>query len=140
MADDSAADTYGCYGNTFFETPRLDALARERACASTHCYSTPVCTPSRVKLMTGRSGIRNYVQFGTLDKDEITFGTMLKNAGYATAIAGKWQLHAGPRGSLAPDCGFDRYCLWNYPGTRAPRATGSRASCRTASCSRRRRK
>jgi arylsulfatase A len=67
--------------------------------------------------MTGRDGIRNYVAFGTLDKSETTFGTMMKNAGYATAIAGKWQLHGEPNGSLAPECGFDTYCLWNYPGT-----------------------
>ena len=120
MADDSAVDNYGCYGSTFFKTPRLDALARTGA-KFNHCYSEPVCTPSRVKIMTGRDGIRNYVQFGTLDRDEITFGTMMKQAGYATAIAGKWQLHGGNRGSLAPACGFDTYCLWNYPGTERSR-------------------
>jgi len=116
MADDSAADNYGCYGSKFFSTPRLDALARTGA-KFNHCYSEPVCTSSRVKIMTGRDGIRNYVQFGTLDKDEITFGNMMKSANYETAIAGKWQLHGGPRGTLAPACGFDNYCLWNYPGT-----------------------
>ena len=116
MADDSAADNYGCYGSSFFATPRLDALAKGGA-RFAHCYSTPVCTPSRVKLMTGRDGIRNYVRFGTLDRSEVTFGTMMKKAGYATAVAGKWQLDGGPNGSLAPDCGFDTYCLWNYPGT-----------------------
>jgi len=116
LVDDSAADNYGCYGSTFFETPRIDALARTGV-RFTHCYSEPVCTPSRVKIMTGRDGIRNYVAFGTLDKGETTFGTMMKQRGYATAIAGKWQLHGGPRGSLAPECGFDTYCLWNYPGT-----------------------
>ena len=120
MADDSAVDNYGCYGSTFFKTPRLDALARTGA-KFNHCYSEPVCTPSRVKIMTGRDGIRNYVQFGTLDRDEITFGTMMKQAGYATAIAGKWQLHGGNRGTLAPACGFDTYCLWNSPGTERSR-------------------
>ncbi len=120
MADDSAADNYSCYGSKFFSTPRLDALARSGA-KFNHCYSEPVCTSSRVKIMTGRDGIRNYVQFGTLDKDEITFGSMMKGAGYATAIAGKWQLHGGERGTLAPACGFDTYCLWNYPGTERSR-------------------
>jgi arylsulfatase A len=115
MADDSAADNYGCYGSSFFQSPRLDSLAKSGA-KFNHCYSEPVCTPSRVKIMTGRDGIRNYVAFGTLDRDETTFGTMMKKAGYATAVAGKWQLHGGERGSLAPDCGFDTYCLWNYPG------------------------
>ena len=120
MADDSAADNYGCYGSRYFKTPVLDHLAQTGA-KFNHCYSTPVCTPSRVKIMTGRSGIRNYVQFGTLDKDEVTFGNMMKNAGYTTAIAGKWQLHNGERGSLAPASGFDTYCLWNYPGTGSSR-------------------
>lgn len=116
MADDSAADNYGCYGSTYFKTPRLDALAAKGA-KFTQCYAGPVCTTSRVKIMTGRDGIRNYSMFGSLDQGEITFGTMLKKAGYATAVAGKWQLHGGPKGSLAPDCGFDSFCLWNYPGT-----------------------
>ena len=120
MADDSAADNYGCYGSKFFKTPRLDALAAGGA-KFNKWYSEPVCTSSRVKIMTGRDGIRNYVAFGTLDRDEITFGTMMKKAGYATAVAGKWQLHGGQRGSLAPDCGFDTYCLWNYPGGERPR-------------------
>lgn len=120
MADDSAVDNYGCYGSTFFSTPRLDELARTGA-RFTHCYSEPVCTASRVKIMTGRDNVRNYVAFGTLDKSETTFGTMLKKAGYATAIAGKWQLHGGSNGSLAPECGFDTYCLWNYPGTERSR-------------------
>jgi len=120
MADDSAADNYGCYGSTFFSTPRLDALAASGA-KFNHCYSQPVCTPSRVKIMTGRDGIRNYTAFGSLDKDETTFGTMMKNAGYATAVAGKWQLHGGSNGSLASDCGFDTFCLWNYPGARRER-------------------
>ena len=42
--------------------------------------------------MTGRSNIRNYEQFGTLLRDELTFGHVMKAAGYATALAGKWQL------------------------------------------------
>ena len=120
MADDSHADNYSCYGSKFFSTPRLDELARTGA-KFNHCYSEPVCTSSRVKIMTGRDGIRNYVQFGTLDKDEITFGNMMKEVGYSTGIAGKWQLHGGDRGTLAPACGFDNYCLWNYPGTERSR-------------------
>ncbi len=120
MADDSHADNYSGYGSKFFSTPRLDELARTGA-KFNHCYSTPVCTSSRVKIMTGRYGVRNYVQFGTLDKDEITFGHMMQKAGYVTAIAGKWQLHGGDRGTLAPASGFDTYCLWNYPGTERSR-------------------
>ena len=119
MADDIAFDNIGCYGSDYFKTPRLDELART-GIKFNHCYSEPVCTASRVKIMTGRDNIRNYTQFGQLDPNEKTFGSMMKEAGYATAIAGKWQLH-GNGGALAPDCGFDTFCLWNYPDSERPR-------------------
>lgn len=119
MADDIAYDNVGCYGSEHFKTPRLDELART-GIRFTHCYSEPVCTASRVKIMTGRDNVRNYTGFGRLDPKETTFGTMLKQAGYATAVAGKWQLH-GRNGVEAPDCDFDTYCLWNYPGTERSR-------------------
>ena len=114
MADDIAHDNLSCYGSDFFSTPRIDKLAATGVKFG-HCYSEPVCTPSRVKIMTGRDGVRNYTVFGALDPKEITFGTMMQNAGYATAVAGKWQLHYGKNGSLAPQCGFDTFCCWNYP-------------------------
>ena len=119
MADDIAYDNIGCYGSDHFQTPRLDDLARTGV-KFNFCYSEPVCTPSRVKIMTGRDNIRNYTKFGHLDPKEKTIGSMMKEAGYATAVAGKWQLH-GNEGSLAPDCGFDTFCLWNYPGTERSR-------------------
>ena len=120
MADDISYDQFGCYGNETIKTPNLDSLARTGA-KFNHCYSLPLCTPSRVKIMTGRDNIRNYIGFGQLDPQEITFGTMMKEAGYATAVTGKWQLRRGEKGSLAPDCGFDTYCLWHYPGTNRQR-------------------
>ena len=115
MADDSAVDNYSCYGSDYFQTPRLDRLA-ETGAKFNYAYSQPVCTSSRVKIMTGRDNVRNYVIFGCLDREEITFGSMLKDAGYATAVAGKWQLHGAPNGSVPSDHGFDTFCLWNFPG------------------------
>jgi arylsulfatase A len=115
MADDSAVDNYSAYGSDFFSSPRIDKLA-ETGAKFNNCYSEPVCTSSRVKIMTGRDNSRNYVIFGCLDRDEITFADMLKDAGYKTAVAGKWQLHGEPNGSLPSDCGFDSFCLWNFPG------------------------
>ena len=79
IADDIAYDNIGCYGSDYFKTPRLDKLA-QTGVKFNHCYSEPVCTPSRVKIMTGRDGIRNYAGFGILDKKETTFGTMMKQA------------------------------------------------------------
>jgi len=89
MADDIAYDNnFGAYDSEDSWTRRLDKMASEGVKFS-HCYSAPKCTPSRVKIMTGRSGIRNYIRFGALDRNEATFATMLRNAGYKTFIAGK---------------------------------------------------
>jgi arylsulfatase A len=117
MADDICFDNYGCYGSDHFQTPRLDELA-STGVKFNQCYSQPVCTASRVQIMTGRTNARNYVAFGVLDPSEKTFGTMMQDAGYATAIAGKWQLQGYPTipGVLPADCGFDTWCMWNYPG------------------------
>lgn len=112
MADDIGFECYGAYGSTLYKTPRFDALAREGAQFS-HAYSQPVCTPSRVKIMTGKYNFRNYTAFGEMNLSEPTFATMLKKAGYRTAIAGKWQLSPGDfNGPFT--AGFDEYCLWHF--------------------------
>lgn len=114
MADDFGYECLEANGGRSYQTPHLDALAR-RGLRFTHCHSQPVCTPSRVKIMTGRFNSRNYVAFETLDPTEITFGHFLQSAGYKTCIAGKWQLsgrggnYVGTRPKAA---GFDTYCLW----------------------------
>ncbi|MDZ7722245.1 MAG: sulfatase-like hydrolase/transferase [candidate division KSB1 bacterium] len=76
-----------------------------------HCYSQPLCTPSRVQIMTGQYNFRNYTGWGTLDLHQRTFGDVMKKGGYATCLSGKWQL----KGDLnAPQkAGFDEYCFWN---------------------------
>ena len=62
--------------------------------------------------MTGRYNVRNYSMFGLLDSREVTFGQLLKDAGYATCIAGKWQLGQDPE--LPKTTGFDEHCLWQH--------------------------
>jgi arylsulfatase A len=91
MADDIGQPVLGCYGGTSYKTPNLDRLAAT-GIRFNHCYSSPVCAPSRVKIMTGRYGFRNYKKWGHIPPGEITFGHVLKDAGYATALAGKWQM------------------------------------------------
>ncbi len=113
MPDDIGYECHGCYGSVNFHTPKLDQLARD-GMRFNHCHAQPLCTPTRVKIMTGRYNSRNYVRFGLLDTEEVTFGDMIKKAGYRTAIAGKWQL--GGDSSTVKKFGFDRHCLWHLDG------------------------
>lgn len=110
MADDLGFEAVGAYGSTC-RTPVLDKMAAE-GMRFDHCYAQPLCTPSRVKIMTGISNARNYLRFGTLPWQATTFAHLFKNAGYATCIAGKWQLG---RDKNAPrHFGFDESCLWQH--------------------------
>ena len=52
MADDVSWEAFSCYGAEDYKTPHIDALAA-RGVRFAHCYSTPICTPSRVQIMTG---------------------------------------------------------------------------------------
>lgn len=109
MADDFGYETVSANGGAPYQTPELDLLAAE-GLRFTNCVAQPLCTPTRVKLMTGRYNIRNYATFGILDPRETTFGNVMRAAGYATCITGKWQL--GRDRELIDHFGFDEYCLW----------------------------
>ena len=111
MADDLGYECIGANGGTSYQTPVIDSLART-GMRFEHCYAQPLCTPSRVKLMTGMSNARNYEKFGVLDRAQTTFAHLLKDAGYATCIAGKWQL--GSEKDAAQHFGFERSCLWHH--------------------------
>ena len=113
MCDDMGYEGVSAYGSPTYKTPELDRLAAG-GMLFRHCYSTPICTTSRVQLMTGKYNFRNYTRFGQLATTEVTFGNILKQAGYKTAIAGKWQLGGG--GDTVRAFGFDEYCLWNIEG------------------------
>ena len=80
-----------------------------------YCFSAPVCSPSRVKLLTGRYGFRTGQQWGYIPPDEITFGHVLEKAGYKVAISGKWQM------ALLKDnpnhirkMGFEESCVFGW--------------------------
>lgn len=115
MADDLGYETIGANGGTSYRTPVLDRLAATGA-RFTHCYVQPLCTPTRVQLMTGQYNVRNYINFGTLNPQAVTFANLLKPAGYTTCITGKWQL--GREVDLPKKFGFDESCLWQH--TRRP--------------------
>jgi arylsulfatase A len=120
MADDVSWEAFGCYGGEDYKTPNIDQLAANGV-RFNQCYSTPLCTPSRVMIMTGQYNFRNYTDFGFLDPECKTFGHLMQQAGYKTAIAGKWQLnglysknkHRDWNDNKRPfKAGFDEYCLW----------------------------
>ncbi len=115
MADDMGYECVTANGGQSYDTPNLDRLAASGV-RFEHCYSQPLCTPSRVQIMTGRYNSRNYIRFGILDPRAVTFGNILRDAGYATCVVGKWQLEGGFDGPRR--FGFDEYCLWQL--TRRP--------------------
>jgi arylsulfatase A len=125
MADDLGYECIGANGGTSYQTPVLDKLAATGV-RFEHCYSQPLCTPSRVQIMTGIYNVRNYTAFGVLDRKQTTFAHLLKKSGYATCIAGKWQL--GRQADAPQHFGFDQACLWQHtiPGAKGPHGTDSR--------------
>ncbi len=118
MADDLGQEALACYGAAEYETPVLDGLAAN-GLRFTQCHAQPICTPTRVQIMTGLYNNRNYQGFEYLDPSQVTFAQLLRKAGYATCISGKWQLNgwrAKKPGwddlNRPADLGFDAFCLW----------------------------
>ncbi len=115
LIDDFGYECVTADGGESYHTPVMDKLAATGVLFE-QCHVQPLCTPTRVELMTGLSNRRNYTHFGHLDPSQMTFGNLFKKAGYATCIAGKWQLANGFDGPA--HFGFDEYCLWQL--TRRP--------------------
>jgi len=123
MADDLGAECLRCYGGESYETPVLDQLAAD-GMRSNNAYCTPLCTPTRVQVMTGQYPFRTGWTGGIwnqpegkqfLDPDRFNFARMLKDAGYVTAVAGKWQLARFETRPQHPrNIGFDASCLWTW--------------------------
>jgi arylsulfatase A-like enzyme len=129
LVDDLGRDWIRCYGAAH-PTPKIDAFARQGVRFET-AYATPLCTPTRVELLTGRYPFRtgwidhyDVPRLGGKGLDwerETTFGRLLRDAGYATAIAGKWQVNDF---RAYPDAlkrhGFDEHCMWTGVETGNP--------------------
>tara|TARA_B100001093_G_scaffold133810_2_gene126492 strand:+ start:4024 stop:5376 length:1353 start_codon:yes stop_codon:yes gene_type:complete len=111
MADDMGYECIGAHGGTSYETPRIDKLADEGMLFE-QCHAQAICTPSRVKIMTGTSNVVNYIKFGKLDRKLKTFAHYFQEAGYATGIMGKWQL--GQEDDSPIHFGFDEAYMWRH--------------------------
>jgi arylsulfatase A-like enzyme len=114
VSDDQGYGDLSCMGATDFRTPRLDELARSGVRFTQFCVNSPVCSPSRASLLTGRypgvAGVRNIL---TADRDTPglapdvpTLAEALKEQGYYTGLVGKWHLGVA-EGSRPADRGFD---------------------------------
>jgi arylsulfatase A-like enzyme len=131
LADDLGYGDLGCYGHPKFKTPRLDRLATEGARLTQLNTPTAFCAPTRAALLTGRYPFRcgmtqNPAPDGgpaadalALPPTEITLPQVLKAAGYATGMVGKWHLGHKP-GKLPTDRGFDEYLGIPYSNDMRP--------------------
>jgi len=112
LADDQGWGDLSCNGNTNLQTPAIDRLAKDGA-SFKWFYVCPVCSPTRAEFLTGRysfrSGVRSTSTGGErMNLDEKTIAQVFKNAGYATAIFGKW--HNGMQPPYHPNArGFDEF-------------------------------
>jgi arylsulfatase A len=120
LADDLGHVNLSAYGAKNFSTPHIDRLAKN-GMRFDHCYSMPLCTPSRIALMTGQHNGRNHILASTLDRNQRTFGHVAKEAGYATCVVGKWKLSGKDKDSRPTGFGFDLYCLTEGNRNDSPR-------------------
>ena len=113
LADDLGYADVGFMGSKDMRTPNVDTLAKGGAILAAH-YVQPVCSPTRAALMTGRYAthtgvytiVRPHAKWG-LPLPERTLANALKEAGYETAITGKWHLGEFERTYLPTSRGFD---------------------------------
>lgn len=124
MADDVSPDMFSCFddrtphlGEFSGDTPNIDAFVDCGVVFET-AYAAAMCLPTRVEIMTGKYGATTgVIRNGTflngnrnVYSAHLAFAKVLRDAGYSTAIAGKW--HAGPQMPYEDEVGFEEYCLW----------------------------
>ena len=123
LADDQGYGDLGITGNPIIETPNIDAMAVKSA-SMNNFYVSPVCAPTRASLMTGRYNYRTgvtdtYIGHAMMHTEEVTIAEVLKDAGYATGIFGKW--HLGDNYPMRPmDQGFEESLVLRGGGLSQP--------------------
>ncbi|MEZ4697292.1 MAG: sulfatase [Rhodothermales bacterium] len=130
VIDDLGWTDVGAYGSSFYRTPAIDGLAQQGIRLTQFYSASPVCSPTRASLMTGRSPARlqitNWIggeQNGLLQQAEYrrelplserTIGEVFRDAGYRTGYVGKW--HLGQEGFMPEDQGFEWTAAVNHAG------------------------
>ena len=122
MSDDLGYEVIGANGGSSYKTPSIYSMAQQ-GMRFENAHVMPLCTPTRLSMMTGKYNFRNYLGFGLIRPDEVTFGHLLTDAGYNTCISGKWQLYSynppdqhpeeRSSGQKIEDAGFDEFCVWH---------------------------
>lgn len=117
--DDLGYGDLGSFGHPIIQTPHLDKLADQGMRLTNYYAPSALCSPSRVGVLTGRTpyrtGIKSWIPENTdiyLHADEVTLAEVLKSAGYATALIGKWHLNSDLGSDTEPqptDQGFDYF-------------------------------
>ena len=117
LADDMGVESVGAYGSEI-ATPNLDKLA-QTGLRVENAHAMPICTPSRVRLLTGQDSSRHFKDFAHLDEAERTFAHAARDKGYETFVGGKWQLGKAWEatiplmGSSPVAAGFQNYIVHN---------------------------
>jgi len=118
MADDLGYGDIGVYGSEHIKTPNIDKMAEKGMMFTRHYAGSPVCAPSRCVLMTGKHTgnaiIRGNMQTEpsgqlALPNEEVTVAELMKDAGYTTAMIGKWGLGVQNTEGVPDEQGFDYY-------------------------------